>query len=152
MDYFIRWRMTTILAFCMKRFSCRIHYEDTEMGPLAFIHLLYSIISWFESFQLGKNKVARLNIPGQDIPKLVYGSNVDPKKMLFISNGKGGIQKEPLAGNNTRPNVNSIQKIKKAKKLKGVKVQEMSKGSIKSTQEVDEAGDVTGVEIGTMWK
>jgi hypothetical protein len=70
--------------------------------------------------------------------------------MLFISNGKGGIQKEPLAGNNTRPNVNSIQKIKKAKKLKGVKVQEMSKGSIKSTQEVDEAGDVTGVEIGTM--
>jgi CHAT domain len=134
---------------CVVGMKNAIRDDVARIFAETFYHSLCSGQSVYTAFELAKNKVARLNLPGQDIPKLLPRKDKDPKRIMFIVSDRTadpGKSTESAIG----PIVKGRQKIKKAKnKATTVDAEEISKGTIDADQQIDEAeSDATTVKVG----
>jgi hypothetical protein len=70
---------------CVVGMKNAIRDDVARIFAESFYYFLCSGESIHTAFELGKNKIAMLNIPGQDIPRLLSREGIDPKKITFIS-------------------------------------------------------------------
>jgi CHAT domain len=134
---------------CVVGMKNAIRDDAARIFAESFYYPLCSGESVYTAFELGRNKVARLRIPGQDIPKLLSHKDIDPKKITFIVSSENVDSGKPIESA-IGPIVKANQKIKKAKKkATTVDAEGISKGTIDANQHIGEAeNDATTVRIG----